>query len=220
MKRILLVEDNREISDNISEYLQMHDYSVDTAYDGEVGIEKATRGTYDLILLDLMLPEVDGLTIARKVAEKNPTPIIITTARWAIDDRLKGFEKWALDYMVKPFDLRELMARISVVLQKNTSQVNDETFIFEDIEIHLKNRVFRKWWEDIKITQKEYLIIEHLISTSPEAVSRTHVIDAVWGESERFEADGKLDVYIHTIRSKFGKTFITTIKWFGYKIGS
>jgi DNA-binding response OmpR family regulator len=81
MKRILLVEDNREISDNISEYLQMHDYSVDTAYDGEVGIEKATRGTYDLILLDLMLPEVDGLTIARKVAEKNPTPIIITTAR-------------------------------------------------------------------------------------------------------------------------------------------
>ncbi len=219
MKHILLVEDNKEISKNIQEYLEINNYQVDVAYDGEVWIEKATKQPYDLILLDLMLPEVDGLTIARRVMEKNPTPIIMTTARWSIDDKLKWFDRWAIDYLVKPFDLRELMARITVALssEKNT-ETSSEAFTKDDVSIHLKNRVFQKSWTDINVTQKEFLIIEFLLAHSPEAVSRTDLIDAVWWEVERFEADGKLDVYIHTIRAKFGKKFITTIKGFGYKI--
>ena len=219
MKHILLVEDNKEISKNIQEYLEINSYSVDTAYDGELGIEKATKKNYDLILLDLMLPEVDGLTIARRVMEKTPTPIIMTTARWSIDDKLKWFDKGAIDYLVKPFDLRELMARIAVALSSEKNpESSDDIFIKQDVHIHLKNRIFQKWAEEVSVTQKEFLIIQFLLNQSPEAVSRTDVIDAVWWESERFEADGKLDVYIYTIRSKFGKEFITTIKWFGYKI--
>ncbi|MCH2188722.1 response regulator transcription factor [Candidatus Gracilibacteria bacterium] len=219
MKKILLVEDNAEISKNISEYLELHDYSIDLASDGEIGIEKATRGSYDLILLDLMLPEVDGLTIARRVSEKNPTPIIMTTARGSIEDKLKGFEKGAIDYLVKPFDLRELLARVQVALQKESSlETESSVFTTSDVEIDLKKRVFLKGGKDINVTQKEYMILEYLLGHSPNAVSRTDLIDAVWGESERFEADGKLDVYIHTIRSKFGKTFISTIKGFGYKV--
>jgi DNA-binding response OmpR family regulator len=92
MKKILLIEDNQDISQNVKEYLEMEDYSVDQAFDGEIGIEKATREDYDVILLDLSLPEVDGITIARKVSQKKNTPIIMTTARGSVDDRLLGFE--------------------------------------------------------------------------------------------------------------------------------
>ena len=126
MTKILLIEDNREISANIKEYLELEHFSVVQAFDGEQGIERALRENYDIILLDLMLPVVDGITLARKVRQKKDTPIIMTTARESIEHRLEGFEVGAVDYLIKPFDLKELVARIRVHLRtlplNNSSQ--------------------------------------------------------------------------------------------------
>ncbi len=117
MTKILLIEDNREISANIKEYLELEHFNVVQAFDGEQGIERALRENYDIILLDLMLPIVDGITLARKVRQKKDTPIIMTTARESIEHRLEGFDSGAVDYLIKPFDLKELVARIRVHLR-------------------------------------------------------------------------------------------------------
>ena len=147
MAKILLVEDNKDISENIKEYLELEWYTVTQAFDGEVGIEKATKGDFDLILLDLMLPEVDGISIARRVVAKKWTPIIMITARESVGDRLLGFETWAVDYLVKPFDLRELHARVMVHLQKWSvwsAIFSDEIRLFS-VVLHVPQD---SWWKN------------------------------------------------------------------------
>lgn len=185
MKKILLIEDNREISENIKEYLELEGYSVVQAFDGEAGIERATREDHDIILLDLMLPEVDGITIAKKVLQKNPTPIIMVTARESIDHRLEGFESGAVDYLVKPFDLRELHARVEVHLAANSSaasgiSTSSDIMSFGDVEIDLKKHTFTKNLEDIHLTQKEFLIVEKLIEQQDRVVTRSDIIEHLW----------------------------------------
>lgn len=224
MKKILLVEDNREISKNITEYLEMEDFDVTQAFDGEVGIDKATKQDYDLILLDLMLPEVDGITIARRVREKKGTPIIMTTARETLQDRLQWFDVGAVDYMVKPFNLSELLARINVHISKPlTASWNPAdlkgTITVSGVEVDLKKHTFTKDGEDIHLTQKEFLIVEMLIWENDRVVSRSNIIEHLWGWDSLFEWDNKLDVYISNIRSKLWKTFIKTVKGVGYMIG-
>lgn len=220
MAKILLIEDNRDISRNICEYLELEWHSVVQAFDGEVGIEKATKGDYDLILLDLMLPEVDGISIARRVVQKKWTPIIMITARESVGDRLLGFETGAVDYLVKPFDLRELHARVMVHLQKeNIWWISSEQNLqVGDIEIDIKKHTFTKSWEDIHLTQKEFLIMEKLIDLKDRVVSRSDIIEHLWWGDGLFDGDNKLDVYISNIRSKLWKTVIKTVKGVGYML--
>jgi len=222
--KILLVEDNRDISKNVCEYLELEWYEVDQAFDGEVGIEKATRSDYDMILLDLSLPEVDGITIARKVRQKKQTPIIMVTAREGIDDRLLGFEMWAIDYLVKPFDLRELTARIQVHLAKKTSSGwwgwdGPVCITVADARICTEKREFFNGDEEVHLTQKEFLILEKLIQQKESVVSRSDIIEHLWWENALFEGgDNKLDVYISNLRSKLWKSIIKTIKGVGYTL--
>ncbi len=219
MKHILLIEDNREISQNIREYFELEGFQVSQAFDGEAGIEKAVGEDYDIILLDLMLPEVDGIDIARKVSQKKKTPIIMITARESIQDRLLGFETWAIDYLVKPFDLRELHARIMVhIWKEKTSSRKD--ILLGDVCICLEKREFIKNGKNIHLTQKEFLILEKLIDQRELIVSRGDIIEYLWWEKALFEwGDNKLDVYISNLRSKLGKKSIKTIKWVGYTLG-
>lgn len=221
MAKILLIEDNRDISKNIYEYFELEWHSITQAFDGEVGIEKATKGDYDIILLDLMLPEVDGIDIARRVVQKKSTPIIMITARESINDRLLGFETWAVDYLVKPFDLRELYARVMVHLEKEKvwSSASWQKIYVWDIEIDIKKHSFTKSWQDIHLTQKEFLIMEKLISLQDQVVSRSDIIEYLWWWDGLFDGDNKLDVYISNIRSKLWKQIIKTVKWVGYMIG-
>lgn len=215
MKKILLIEDNKEINDSIKKYLELDNFFVKSCFDWTDWIEYALTWKYDLILLDIMLPEIDGIRLAEKVVSKIKTPIIMITARDSIDDKLLWFDSWAVDYIVKPFDLRELEARIFSVLGRNNE---DLTFTFEDISIDLKSRNFVKSWDIVKVTQKEFLILELLLKHKWEVVSRTDIIYYVWWESSLFDADSKLDVYISNLRNKFSKSIIETIKWFWYKI--
>ncbi len=223
MKRVLLIEDNREISENIKEYLELEDFHITQAFDGELGIEKATKEDYDIILLDLMLPEVDGIDIARRVVAKKWTPIIMTTARETLWDRLLWFETWAVDYLVKPFDLSELHARMQVHMWKTSSHWNKQE---QDIwvihlcwvDINIKKHSFSKDWEDIHLTQKEFLIMEKLIWLQDRVVSRSDIIEYLWWWDGLFDGDNKLDVYISNIRSKLWKTIIKTVKGVWYMI--
>lgn len=212
-KKILLIEDNKDISDNIKEYLELEWYKIDIALDWEVWLDKAILHDYDLILLDLMLPKIDWLTIADKVTRKKSTPIIMLTAKNSIEDKIVWFNKWAIDYIVKPFDLRELEARIKVRLKAKV----DNTILFKDIEIDLEKREFKKNWIEINISMKEFIIFEYLYKNKDKLVSRTQIIDFVWWESELFDSDWKLDVYISNLRKKLDKDIIKTVKWFWYK---
>lgn len=221
MKKVLLIEDNADISENIKEYLELEGFMVTQAFDWEVGIEKATREDFDIILLDLMLPHVDGISIARRVVQKKQTPIIMITARESVDDRLLWFEMWAVDYLVKPFDLRELHARVLVHLWTSTSWDNfwnTSEIVIWDVEVDLKKHEFIRLGESIHLTQKEFLIMEKLISNHDRVVSRADIIEYLWWGDSLFEWDNKLDVYISNIRSKLGKSIIKTIKGVWYSL--
>lgn len=216
MKKILLIEDNKDISHSIKEYLELEDFEIDTCYDGEDWLNQALSKTYDLLLLDVMLPKIDGFTIAAKLKEKSDVPIIMITAKDSIDDKLLGFNHGVQDYIVKPFDLRELEARINSIFRKNEKIVAYE---FWDVHIDLERRIFTKSWEAVTLTQKEYLILEALLKNKEKPVSRTDIIEYAWGWWDAlFDSDSKLDVYISNLRNKLTKDFIHTIKWFWYKI--
>ena len=215
MHKILLIEDNKEISNNIKLYLELEDYDVDVAYSWDIWLDKATTKTYDLILLDLMLPVIDWFTICEKLTRKIETPIIMITAKDSIEDKIKWFEKWTVDYIVKPFDLRELDARIKSTLSRNWTKKDYE---FENVMLSIGNRIFKVDWKDVNITQKEYLILDILFQKMESGASRTDIIDYVWWEEDLFNADPKLDVYISWIRSKLNKNLIKTIKGYWYRI--
>jgi len=215
MKKILIIEDNKEISENIKEYFELEDFQIDQAFAWDTGLEKGLSGNYDLILLDVMLPEINGFNIAEKFRRKIETPIIMMTAKDAIDDKLKGFEVGVVDYIVKPFDLRELEARVNNTLKIG---VEIKALSIGDVMVDLEAREFIRSWEEVHITSKEFLIVEFLINSANKVISRTDIIEHVWGGEDLFSADGKLDVYISTIRKKLWKDLIKTIKWVWYKI--
>ena len=212
MKKILLIEDNKEISNNIKEYLALENFDVTQAFDWEIWLDKALGKKFDLILLDLMLPEIDWITIAKKLVRKIDTPIIMITAKDSINQKLEWFESGAIDYIVKPFDLRELEARIKVNLKINSSHVID----IKDLEINLDKREFLKWWELVKITTKEFLIFKYLYENKSRVCTRTDLIEYVWWNDSVFDDDSKLDVYISNLRKKLDKKIIETVKWVWY----
>lgn len=214
--KILLIEDNKEISANVSEYLELEGFEVDTCYDGECGLENAVYKNYDLILLDLMIPIIDGVTVCRKLRQRKDTPVIMITAKDSIDDKVLWLDTGASDYIVKPFDLRELMARINSVMKRNIN--TNIVYEFDTISIDLEKRSFIKDGSNVHITQKEFLILEKLIINKWNVVNRTEIIEYIWWEWALFDWDNKLDVYISNIRNKLDKKLIVTIKWVWYKI--
>lgn len=212
--KILVVEDTVDIAENIKTYLELEDNIVDLAHTWDLGYEKALSNDYDAILLDRMLPWIQGTDIARKVKGHKDTPIIMITARDTVDDKIMGLESGADDYIVKPFDLRELSARINTV----TRRFKNSSVEIWDLQINLKNRKFVKAWKEIKLTQKEFLIIELLTTRKWQPVSRTDIIEHIWWGEAIWESDAKLDVYISNLRSKLWKEVITTVKGFWYEI--
>lgn len=210
--RILLIEDNKEISNNIKQYFELEDYSVTQCFDGVTGLDEARVNSYDIILLDVMLPELDGLNLAKKLQWRVNIPIIMITAREGIEDKLKWFDAWIVDYIVKPFDLRELEARIKVILWKNK-----DIIIFWETELNFKDRIFKKQWISVNLTKTEVLILEYLANNRDKVLARGEIIENIWWENAIFDADPKLDVYISMIRNKLCKNIIKTSKWFWYQ---
>jgi len=213
MKKILLVEDNLEISNNIKDYLELEWFHITQAFDWERGFDLVKTDKFDLVLLDLMLPKIDWITIARKLSKQIDAPIIIITARESINQKLEWFESWAIDYIVKPFDLRELEARIKA----NLKDFKNNKLEFWDLKINLETREFMKSGEKVFLTTKEFLIFQYLYENKTRICTRTDLIEYVWWDDEIFNDDSKLDVYISNIRKKLDKKIIETIKWVWYK---
>ncbi|HKL44095.1 MAG TPA: response regulator transcription factor [Candidatus Absconditabacterales bacterium] len=213
--KILLVEDNKTIAKNIKKYLELEGYEILIAENGLYGLEVAKKNNFDLMLLDLMLPGMDGIEICKHIKKEKNVPIIMTTAKGQLDDKLEGFDVGADDYLVKPFDLEELLARIKVLTKRFG---NNDLFEIGDLKIDLEAKKVLKNNKEIKLTIKEFNILEMLLNNIGIAISRTEIIEEIWGGDSLFEGDGKLDVYISGIRKKLGKDLIETVKGFGYKI--
>ncbi len=214
--KILLVEDNKEISQNIIRLLQAYDDSLEVipVYRWDEALKVFDSWDFDMLLLDLMLPWEDGISIAKKIRQKSKTPIIIISAKWEDEDKILWLEIGADDYIVKPFKVRELYARIKAVRRRFNPSQSER--LPGNIEVDIKNKKVLKEWKEVKLKLKEFQILEYLIKH--ETVSRTDLLDSIWWEEAIFWDDSKLDVYISSLRKKLGKDVIRTIKGFWYTI--
>ena len=213
---ILLVEDNQTIGQNIQKYLELEGYSVLWVQNWSYANEVVKHQEFDLVLLDLMLPGTDGLVVAKTIKEyQQQTRILMMTAKGQLEDKLEGFEVWADDYLVKPFDLEELVARIEALLRRS---VQKDVVSYGVLTLdNLQKKIFKSW-EEIKLSLKEFQILELLIRNKGMALSRLDIIEEIWGWDAGFEEDWKLDVYLSTIRRKIWKDMIETIKGYGYRL--
>jgi len=213
--KILLVEDNIEISDNIYKILKIKnpDFEIIQVFDGEEAIKKILTEKFDFILLDLMLPKIDGITLCKRIRLSYDYPIIMMTAKWADDDKILGLESGADDYIVKPFKIEELYLRILWLSKRLNIKHSEKIW---DIEINFYDKQIFKNWKNIELKLKEFQILELIYNK--DIISRTDIIIEIWWEENIFFNGNKLDVNIYNLRKKLWKKLIKTIKWFGYSI--
>ncbi len=217
MYRLLLIEDNTTIWQNIVTYLTHEGWQVDWWKDAITGRQFFQEHTYDLIILDIMLPGWDGMSLLKELRIKKQTPVIMTTAKGQIEDKQDAYDLGADDYLVKPFALEELVMRCKALFKR--TQIQDIYHLW-DMEIDVENKTVIRKWVPIHLTLKEFLILAHLLENNGHAVSRADLIEYVRGGDALYEHDAKLDVYIANLRKKLGRELIETIKGFGYRIVS
>ncbi len=212
---ILVVEDEKPVNDLITMNLSLVGYSFDKAYNGLEAYEKIKSNKYHLILLDIMLPKMDGFELAAKVKKLN-IPVIFITAKGSLSSKMEGFELGAEDYIVKPFEMLELIARIKVVLRNKYGE-NDE-YIVDDVVMDVKQRRVTKNGVDIPLTKMEFDLFEMLIINKNIAISREKLLEGVWGYDSESETR-TVDVYIQKLRKKLGLTDrIKTVYKIGYRL--
>ena len=216
---ILIIEDEKKLVDILVTALKNERYSTDVAYDGEEGLEKAMKNNYSMIILDIMLPKKDGLTLCRELrSHEIHTPIIMLTARGNPEDRVIGLDAGADDYMVKPFGINELFARIRAVLRRR--KTTDSNLVkLADLVMDKKKHEVSRAGKIIDLTPKEYKLLDTLISHQGEAVNRRRLIDHAWGP-EFQEKNHELNVHIKYLRLKIEakdkKPLIHTIRGVGF----
>ena len=221
--RILVVEDEHRIANTIKEGLEQERYTVDVAYDGETGYDLASTEDYDVIVLDLMLPKMNGLEISQKLRQEDiHTPILMLTAKGQIQDKIKGFNSGADDYLTKPFSFEELLARLRA-LSRRPKKVLTDVLKVKDLTINLNNFKVIRDGKDIKLTSKEFSLLEYLMRNSGRVLKKEQIISHIWN----YESDvlpNTVEVYIKTLRKKIDRPFsdqkplIHTIRGFGYKL--
>ena len=219
--KILVIEDNPDIAANIGDYLEDRDYVVDFAGDGVTGLHLAVVNDFDAIVLDLMLPGMDGLDVCRKLREdaRKNTPVLMLTARDALDQKLKGFKTGADDYMVKPFELQELEARLQVLARRGKA-VQARVLKVADLEFNLDTLTVRRAGNVLNLNPTGLKLLQRMMEASPWVVSREELELRVWGE-ELPDSDS-LRVHIHSLRAAVDKPFdvplIHTRHGIGYRL--
>jgi two-component system response regulator MprA len=217
-ERILIIEDDKAIVRVLERSLVYEGYEVDTALNGERGLELAQEKTPDLIVLDLMLPGMDGFEVTEKIRKDSNLPIMMLTARGGLDDRVQGLDSGADDYMVKPFELEELLARIRSLLRRSQSE-RSIVLKFEDLKLDTTTRTAERGERSIPLTTKEYELLELFMRHPRQILSREMIFDRVWGYDFGGESN-VLDVYIRYLRQKLEgedeSRLIHTIRGTGY----
>lgn len=199
--RLLVAEDEPRMAKVIAKGLRENSFAVDLVEDGDTALYQSSINDYDLIVLDVMLPGSDGFEVCRELRKRGlATPILMLTARAAIDDRLTGFDAGADDYLTKPFSFREFLARIRALLRRD-SQLQPEVFEIEDLIVNSVNHHVSRANREIQLTAKEYALLEHLARHSGQLVSRAEIAEHVWDDS--FDPfSNTIEVYINRLRRK------------------
>lgn len=226
MNRVLIVEDEPKVADSFKKWLEENDFSVDVAPDGAVGRHLARSEMYDLVLLDLNLPFINGYEVCREIKEHKPElPVILVTAMGGIEQKLTGFESGADDYIVKPFDFRELLARMGLLLKRSPAnqsvQEAGDVLRIADLELDVAYKTVSRSGVFIELTAKEFLLLEFLLRRGGRVAARHEIVEQVWDVS--FDTGTNVvDVYINFLRKKIDRNFepklIHTKQGMGYFI--
>ncbi|WP_297519970.1 response regulator transcription factor [uncultured Clostridium sp.] len=221
MKKILVVEDDLQIQELVKEFLKAQNYQVDTADDGVLGYEKIKNNEYDLIIMDIMMPNMDGYSLCKMAKVKTDAAIIFLTALSEEQDEIKGFEFECDDFITKPFSFNVLIKRVEAVLRRGESNkesrkdLNTNIVSFESLKLDSDSYKVYIDMEEIEFTLKEFNILKNLVEFYPRVVTREHLMDNVWGY-EYFGDMRVIDAHIKNIRKKITKNYIKTVKGVGY----
>ena len=220
--RILIVDDEPDLVEQIRHALTQQKYTVDTALDGEEALDRIYVDPYDLILLDIMLPRKDGFAVLLELRnEKKTTPVLMLTAKGTIEDRIKGLDLGADDYLAKPFSMEELLARIRALLRRSNELVSPILRI-GDISLNTASREVCRKKQLLELTPKEFSILEFLLYNKNRAVSRYTMAEHVWGDAfDPVTMSNSIDVHIKNLRKKIGDSrgrLIRTVRGIGYMI--
>ena len=214
--RLLIVEDEPRLLRSLAKALREEGYAVDTAATGEDGLFKARTYEYDCIVLDIMLPLLDGWELLKRLRTEKKTPVLMLTARDAGPDRVRGLDLGADDYLVKPFDLPELQARLRALIRRSTGQAQPCIQVGE-VVIDTRSRTASRAGQPVTLTAREYSIVEYLALHRGQVVSRTELYDHLMDETDD-TISNLMDVHIFAIRKKLGQSLIATRRGLGYSI--
>ena len=216
--KILVIEDEHKIANSLKKGFEQESYATDVAYDGEEGYDLASSEEYDVIVLDLMLPKVDGMTICKKLRDTGKqTPIMMLTARGELSDKVEGLNSGADDYLVKPFAFEELLARVRA-LGRRPHETKRSDLKVDGLILDTNTFDVKKDGKSIELSRKEYALLEYLMRNSGRVVSKENIIAHVWD----YDADilpNTVEVFIGYLRAKVGGDLIKTVRGFGYRIG-
>ena len=214
---ILIIEDEKNISNLLKLELTHANYECDQAFDGESGLNKALNQDYELILLDLMLPRINGIEVCRQLRLKKQTPIIMLTARDEVIDKVNGLQVGADDYLAKPFAMEELLARINALLRRVSNQNKSLKYKYGEIEIDVINHHVKFKDETITLTTTEFDLLSLLVQNGGNIVTKNDILNKVWGY-EKNVSTNVVEVYIRYLRNKLAGINIETIRGIGYRL--
>ena len=218
---ILVIEDEEALSEFIVLELQHEGYEVTTAFNGRDGLTLALEKEWDVILLDLMLPQLNGIEVCRRLKSVKDTPVIMITARDSVMDKVLGLDNGADDYLPKPFAIEELLARIRVIIRRKERQNDKKDLVlsFKDLELDVESRLLKKGEQLIELTKKEYDLLSMFMKNSNRVLTRELILERIWGYDSEIETN-VIDVYVRHLRNKLNtsdkENYIQTMRGMGY----
>lgn len=220
--KLLLVEDEKQLSEALQQILIKNKYSVDAVYSGDEGLDYALSDVYDVIILDIMLPKLNGIEILKMIRKRKiSTPVILLTAKGSVEDRILGLDSGADDYLPKPFSPDELLARLRALTRRNGDFINENILEFSDIRLNLSTYDMEVNDNSITLTQKEFEILKYFMQRPKLVVSKDDLITKLWGFDSDIEHNN-IEVYISFLRKKLAyvesNVKITTIRRVGYRL--
>jgi heavy metal response regulator len=218
--RVLLVEDDRTIAEFVEKGLREAGFAVDVAADGQAGLDRALAGGYDAAIVDVMLPHMDGMSLIDALRAKGVrTPVLILSARRSVDDRVRGLQAGGDDYLTKPFDFAELLARVQALIRRATGTPEPTRLVFADLSLDLLTRKVQRGSQSIDLRPREFALLEYLMRNAGRVVSKTSILSHVWGYN--FDPNTNVvDVLVSRLRDRIDKPFpaklLHTVRGVGY----
>lgn len=220
--KLLLVEDEKQLSEALTQILKKNKYLVDAVFDGEDGLDYALTDIYDVIILDIMIPKLNGLEVLKKIRDENiSTPVILLTAKGQVSDKVRGLDLGADDYLPKPFEPEELLARLRALCRRKGEIINDNILSFLDFSLNLSTYILESKSGNVRLALKEIEILKYFLLRPQKVVNKEELITKVWGFESEVE-NNNIEVYISFIRKKLNyvgsRAKISTIRGVGYKL--